>query len=61
MYYKRLKYIKNDTTLKRNKTSFEYESSLFVYWMQNILVCEGCNGNPLQYSFREGPMDGGAW
>ena len=32
VYYKGLKYIKNDTTFQRSKTSFDYESSLFVYW-----------------------------
>ena len=41
VYYNGLKYIKNNT-LQRNKASFEYESGLFVYRRQSILVCEGC-------------------
>ena len=36
------------------------ECQRFLYWIGKAYIGEG-NGNPLQYSCLENPMDGGAW
>jgi len=37
------------------------KSSFFFFWLQPVACGGEGNGNPLQYSCLENPMDGGAW
>ena len=47
--------------LKQYKLSKDYTLNFYLFHQaSNMLLGEG-NGNPLQYSWLENPMDGGAW
>ena len=39
---------------------FPYTSAIISFLYSTLCIGEG-NGNPLQYSCLESPMDGGAW
>ena len=56
--YREMEALQSNEVLKRQQQ--KYGEGCSSYWMTSLPIGEG-SGTPLQYSFLENPMDGGAW